>query len=192
METATKNSDANTILADLKVMKPTLKRYSDKLAALGIETRDYPQIKDDSIRAFLQNRLAKMPLKFYGAVDYSGFDPRFGWSGHLGVQRNFHKVVGKRWFFWDRYDDRRRWVYGVAWREADITEYPGFMPEHVLDAAIRAKQSGYTDLRIVTIEEEQAVVPPYVDPLLIAYKGKRRFLIDYWDKDIDPTELETE
>lgn len=190
METATKDSVANTILADLTVMKPTPKQYGAKLATLGIELREYPRITDVAIHDFLLRRLEKMPLDFYGSIEVDGFDSRYGTSSHPTVQRNYVKRT-KRTLLPDKKETGGQWVCAVTWRETSITDYPGLIPEHVLDAAIKAKNAGYDDLRVVTIEEKHSPIPPYVDPLLVAFKNKRRFLIDYWDKDIDPTELET-
>lgn len=189
METATNNSAARAIIDDLEVMKPTVNRYAQKLAELGIEVREYPLITDDAILQFVTKRLASMKLPWRFSVKTFGFDTRYGWSGCAGVERQY--ITYRRGLFGKKLstDPTHDMEYKITWLERDLNTYPGFMPEHVLDAAIKAKAAGYQDLRVVTIDEQRSVVPPYVDPLLIAYKNKRRYLIDYWDKDIDPTEI---
>lgn len=73
----------------------------------------------------------------------------------------------------------------LAWNETRVGDFIGTPPQHVLDAVIRARKS-FQDIRIVTVGYEDSPIP---DPLVVGVKSGRRFLIDYWDKDIDPTEI---
>jgi hypothetical protein len=73
------------------------------------------------------------------------------------------------------------------WYEEPLEGANYLPPAHVLDSTYRAKDK-FDEIRIVTIREEDAPLP---DPLVVGKMNgsSDRYLIDWWDKDIDPSEL---
>lgn len=69
------------------------------------------------------------------------------------------------------------------WVETCIKDFKCHPPKHVLESIIKAKPD-FDEIKIVTIEE-------VLDPLVVGIKKNDpdRYLIDYWENDIDPSEL---
>ncbi len=79
-----------------------------------------------------------------------------------------------------------RWFKSV-WRCTPIEQYDGIPPNHVITAAARAKDE-FDKMFVVTVECGEKFP---VDPLLVGVKfdDPNYYLIDWWDNDIDPTQL---
>lgn len=73
------------------------------------------------------------------------------------------------------------------WFETNIRNFIALPPLHILKNIEKAKKE-FTEFRVVTVTVAKSKI---LDPLIIAYKKDSdiKYLIDYWDKDIDPTEL---
>jgi len=76
----------------------------------------------------------------------------------------------------------------VKWIETDPDKYDGDPPVRILQKMVEHKDK-FDELKFVTVEVEQKVTYGMPDPLLIGIKNGKRFLIDWWDNDIDPSEL---
>jgi hypothetical protein len=81
------------------------------------------------------------------------------------------------------------YILSAKWAEDELGRYDGIPPMHILKTAQKYKDE--FALRIVTCRvEEREVIPISIpDPLLIGIKDNDRFLLDWWEKDIDPMEL---
>lgn len=76
----------------------------------------------------------------------------------------------------------------IDWNEEPIELYVGTPPLHVLSALEKAQELKlFEHYSVCTIKISRHIPDP--DPILVGYRGKDRFLIDWWDKDIDPTDL---
>jgi len=168
-----------TILDVLEVRKavPNVK-YAQKLKDCGFpaSVEGYAQISLANIRAYL----TKLAIQRSGKFIVEVFDKHFAFRDHGYIETGYH-LSGRR-SLWT--ETRRE----ITWREENINFQTFFPPEHVLDSIQRAKKD-FDQIKIVTIEERE--IPPVPDPLVVGLKNgdDTRYLIDWWDTDIDPSEL---
>lgn len=175
-------------IIDTLEMQPILPTpYAEKLVSLGMRQNEYPMITDDAIFDFLVRMLKKESKKEdrHGRI-VREFDVA---QDHGGIRHKVktgcvHRETIKRRFLWDKQIKSNDWSWTFYWDEKPITKYTGNPPDHVLEAALRAKKLGYVNLRVVTTNAK--VVE---DPLLIAFKDDNRYLIDWWDKDFTADEI---
>lgn len=73
------------------------------------------------------------------------------------------------------------------WIEMDVEGYMGTPPTYILEKIIAEKKK-FDEIKIVVLKHKE-VLP---DPLLIGRNknDENRYLIDWWDTDIDPSEIE--
>lgn len=76
----------------------------------------------------------------------------------------------------------------VEWKETPIEEYQGFPPARIITSLEKARATGVFEKFIV------ATVEGVYDPLLVGIKSKdekkeRRALIDWWEHDFTPDEI---
>jgi hypothetical protein len=165
-----------TIIEKLKLNNPAISNdYLDKVRNCGfsVPTPGYPQITPEAIFEYLKFA-AKENLK----------NLKKPWFGY-----RFSNVSENSWF--DK-NYHIRYRFGLAnfnemetyWVEQDITKCRMFPPEHVLTSIEKAKKD-FDEIKIATVEHMR-------DPLVVGInKGDRiRYLIDWWDDDIDITKLE--
>jgi hypothetical protein len=83
------------------------------------------------------------------------------------------------------YSDETFWRT-MNWNETPIQNYIGTPPEHVLKSIIE-KKNLFNEIMIVTLDETIQVK----DPLVVGIKENdtNRYLIDWWDNDIDIPEI---
>ena len=152
-------------------------KYLEKLRESGfpVPVPGFPKITLSAIREFLEA----------AAVDIA--KTKKTWFSGVGIGK-WYRVTKKPWG-WDGFE--LDFSYGfnsessVCWVERSVEETKAFPPEHVLESIKRAR-SKFNHIRIVTVEE----IP---DPLVVGINDgdDTRYLIDWWDKDIDPTKIKT-
>jgi hypothetical protein len=152
-----------TLIEDMKTGKPILDTpYLKDLEECGfvVPVAGYAIITDDAIEEYLLSELNK---RF-----------RFPRREH-GFHRKDHIAQVSIETFTD-------W-FALAWTETPLSHAQFCPPPHVLKSIKEAKKD-FDEIRIVTVEEVD-------DPLVVGYNkhDSNRYLIDWWDKDIDPTEL---
>lgn len=170
---------------DIQAVLPS--PYANRLKGLGMRESDYPLITDEAIAMFLTERLRGESKK----KDRHGPIVReFGVKqGHGGIRHQIttgcvHREIVRRRILPDKEIVSKDWKWTIWWDEMPLARYEGNPPPHVLDAALRAKRAGYVCLRVVTTNAR--VVE---DPLLVAIKGGKRYLVDWWDKDFTSDEI---
>lgn len=155
--------------------------YYEKLRKCGFPAPvpDFPRITPGAIKQYLASVAREL------AKNKKAWFPRF-------EVLNFYNGSGK---YWGRGDDgfHIKYSYGssrssyayVAWVESQIEETVAFPPTHVLNSIQRAKPL-FNFIRIVTVEE-------VFDPLVVGINknDQTRYLIDWWEKDIDPSQIQT-
>jgi hypothetical protein len=173
------------ILDVLEIQKILPESYSSKLKLLNMRENDYPLISLDSIEDFLIDRLkaeikeeerdgeikeiTKSKAEYHSGYEYI--------VSTKWVERKVSKIFKKVNII-----EKGTWDY--VWDEKPLEEYCGNPPEYILDSALKAKELGYKKLFVVTVNAD--VIE---DPLLIAIKEGKRYLINWWDKDINSDEI---
>jgi len=153
----------STIIEDLKI-KPKLESnlYLEKLNKCGFPTPaiGYPIITVNAIIEYLTSLIDPNKYKIYSSHGHEE-NVRIGYQHQL-----LHFMYGS--------------LYSKVWKETDIKCYKGFPPERVLNS-IEAAAPYFDSLKIITIENVK-------DPLVIGRRieDNNRYLIDWWENDIDP------
>ena len=174
-----------TILDNLKVEKAMINlEYNKSLKEAGFiaEVPNYLIITVKNIEEYLKNLIFEYAeehkdkyknvkrFRFRKVMSYHGSKEKmvgFGMSADL---------IDKRFFIGSEFINR-------TWVERDIKECKMKPPQYVLKSIIKARED-FDEIKIVTIEE-------VFDPLVVGIKENDpdRYLIDWWEKDIDPSEL---
>jgi hypothetical protein len=129
---------------------------------------------EDYLKRVIQKRLTEIGGKFLG------YERTFLWRSSLAycdfpVQASYRPIG----LF------RGEKSIEAKWKQVFVSNYEGFPPAHILNRMI-AERSNFDHLMFVTVSVNENAVP---DPLLIGVKGSNRYLLDWWNDDIDPTEL---
>ena len=191
------------ILDSLKVRENKLpNNFRAILNDCGFDTLSdgYPIITEEAIKNYLIKRiLNKYPKKTFiknfllFKKEYVTEVNPYCWQFHITENEIKEFIAFKRNFYIpDSYivnilklplNTSNSWV--MNWIETPISLYTGIPPMHVLKSIKKAKNI-FTDIKIVTINDVEVL-----DPLVIGVKkdNRNRFLIDWFDHDIDPTEL---
>lgn len=152
--------------------------YKRQLERAGFAKRDYQIITEDSILEYLENKAKK-----YCEKESTDYYTQYEFEDNEEFE--FDKNLNPDNIVFNFGSDRD--ACSFIWNEENIQDCTLNPPEHVLKSIIKAKKD-FNQIKIVTIKFDKYKLP---DPLVI---GKRknsniRYLIDWWDKDIDPTEL---
>jgi len=170
------------ILDELQV-SPSVKNkeYADLLARAGMDANvlavgGYEEIKPEAMAKYLSGLIDK----FLQTFPHTGLADWGNYSDAVVAQRTIRTKRGTFLHPDSEYAEVR-----ANWHEVSISDYKFLPPTHILNKIIQERPN-FDELRIVTVS---VGVNPVKDPLLIGIKNGRRFLIDWWDNDIDPTEL---
>lgn len=172
----------DTIIEQLRVLQITPRSYAEKLKALGMRESDYPMISDKAIEEFLVSRIPAAHPTHHGTPTFypNETNEKRGCREYRVNTPIVH--LTKRRLLPTKHD--KDWTGYVRWWETPLHKYQGNPPERVLNSAIRAMEKNYTDLCVVTVSFDSVR-----DPLLIAFKGGMRYLVDWWDVDVTIEEL---
>ncbi len=178
METIVENLETKTLPSG----------YADLMGELKMRENDYPLISRDHIEDFLYKHLKKCrPDRLEGSPSF-GFNQKHGAGVRHWAKSRLVRVKKQRqrFLFWTRTKttEESGWTRMIQWVETPINRYEGNPPERVLRSAIAARSKGYADIRVVTTN-----APVVEDPLLIAVKNGRRYLLDWWDEDFSVDEI---
>jgi hypothetical protein len=171
-----------TIVEKLKIQKASQNsEYQNLLKEANMDAMSTgcPIITENAIAEYLKYLIIKL-YPTYDVISY-------GFFGKKKIERKNTSLRGnllhdKNCF---RYRFYRGDFYWMVWKETDIKNFVGTPPKHVLESVIKNKHL-FDKIVIVTINKEKVV-----DPLVVGIKNNdpNRYLIDWWDKDIDPSEL---
>jgi hypothetical protein len=185
-----------TILDQLEVRKGVKDdEYAKLLQESGFAkvSPKYPVINPKAIQEYLTKQFLKLHEneitekdKRLGSVQF-----RNQWD-EIWVGESVRHYVGNYYVVWGTWNNSSDKFKALRWKERDISEYGGYPPKHVLENVIKAKSEHFDRIKVVTIEEES--VPKIIDPLVVGIKfgSENRHLIDWWDTDIDITEINME
>lgn len=78
-------------------------------------------------------------------------------------------------------------IHLAGWKETDINKFKCTPPIHILNSIKDAKDK-FDELKIVTVHIEEIIL---LDPLVVGINKNNsdRYLIDWWDKDIDISQI---
>lgn len=173
----------STIIETLKITSAVKNtEYLRRLKACGFSTptHDYSQITPDAIQEFLSNIAREYEKKHRRAIF-----PRFQVLSFGRADKYIGEPEGFKLIY--RYGLSLDSKAFIRWIETPVNEARYLPPEHILSSIEKARKT-FKDIRIVTIDS----IPTQIkDPLVVGLRGKDpiRYLIDWWDKDIDPTLL---
>lgn len=179
-----------TIMEYLQVTKPhnskeaaNVLREAGFVRAANLASSEYQIITPINIHTYLQNR-ALAVAKAWRRSRLAGYTHRWSYETGLTSDMMHAKVRCRTGSIWV---NREACDFEAKWNETPIDMYPGVPPKHVLNRVQEAKKD-FKHFAIVTVTVEEVPIP---DPLVVGIKDgcDDRFLIDWWDKDIDPLEL---
>lgn len=168
IEAEVKNDDYKSLLRD---------------AGMKAMTTECPVITQDAIEEYLKYLILKIyPTYKYEYIKYGIILIKREYKTQLGECYRTRKDDTFSGFYYNFYNGTQ---LRMCWEETPIENFVGKPPIHVLKS-IKEKKHLFDKIVIVTIDEKEVV-----DPLVCGLKKKdpNRYLIDYWDKDIDISEI---
>ncbi len=183
------------IIEEIKIIdKIKNETYSEKLQKAGFAKKDYQIITIDNILLYLEKQakeycknknvkyLSKMEsLELYPNNNSQEFLKNIDYNTS---DENFYQIIFQFSYIISSRNNRECFA---KWNEQKLINCFLNPPEYVLDSIIKSKKD-FNDIRIVTINIEENLVP---DQLVVGIRENSniRYLIDWWDKDIDISEI---
>jgi len=176
--------------------------YKDLLKESGFDSvqKDYFVISEQAIEDLLKNNIIKLNPQTKTIID-----DNVGFFGTKKIKKEATLSISNRTIVVSKKTQQencnfikyyREYTYNangyynyfsrqLNWIETPINMYVGAPPKHVLESVIKAKKE-FDEIVVVTLSDIRVI-----DPLVVGIKknNKNRFLIDWWDHDIDPAEL---
>lgn len=167
-----------TIIEQLK-LKSSInnEEYTELLSNAGFPkcASNYPVITEKAIEQFLKHEIKRRHdgelIEFGDFTSYSDGSCRQKY--YIGERK--HKFFGGEEILWE--------FHRLDWVLSKVKEFKCTPPVHVLNSIIEAKKK-FDYIRIVTVEE-------VLDPLVVGINKNNpdQYLIDWWDDDIDVSEI---